>query len=524
MKYQKKSITKIRPTIFFIVSGIFIYTFLYWVKLIFPWLNQPSLQSKYSEIHFSSPWNNFWWWTFWLNTESLPVAQEIKIWTKSIKCTKQLRGIYYNAARWSRLWPLDQKSFKLLNEEGGYSWLVLDWWLYTSCWSDTYWIFGYIKYSFWWIDSYIIAWTKLNYLKNQYLTDFANSFEYLNNVTPLWFIWDSIWWIWFVWGTLSWSEKLIGELNNWSNINSSFVNSWGNIVSTNPNWVIIWSWSSQAQDTMWNILIQWNTFISTAIAPDEKRALLGNVEKRTILMVSDLNPSDVINKAKKNAETLCRWKTYFTKERWTSKLNDNKENVLCYKDVENLEIDLSAERHKDKTIIMNNWNVTLKNSMNKNWHPLDLFIDWWVLVIDGLPEWKLQKTSFNQDGYPSENEAEEKSSWIFMKWNIVINWILIWGTFDKPGSIKNKVHLLWRIAFLNTPTTSSEWRKTQVNSVLGTKIYEPRISLENVFDWYCNFNGKANDDTKCWWPWSYSSATIVPFVVLNESYPSNIIK
>ncbi len=518
MKYKKFRITSTWSTIFFIITGIFLYSFLNWLKLKFPWLTQTSLLSRFSEIHFSSPGNNFWWWIFWLNTESLTTPKTITAWWITKTCTKQLRWIYYNAARWARLWPLDEKTFTMLNEQNWYQWLTLTWWLFTACWWDSYGIFGYIKYTRWWNDSHIIAGTRLDYQNNTFLANFANSFEYFNNVTPLGYIWDSIWWIWFVWWSIEWSQNLITNINNWWNINNSFTNSWNNIVSTNPNWSILASWDSQAQDTMWNILIQGNTFISTAIAPDEKRALLWNIEKRTILMISDLNPSDVINKAKKNAETLCRWKTYLVGETWITSLpENNKDAVLCYKNTNNLEIDLSQDLHRNKTIIMNNWSITLKNSMNKDWDHLDLFIDWWVLAIKNNPN---QKTIFNQDWYPSN--IEPKSSWIFMKWNIVINWLLVWWTPENIEPINHKTHLLGKIVFLNTPTTPSEWRKTQVNSILWTTAFEPRINLENVFGWYCNLEWQASDWTDCWW-W-YSSATTVPFVVLNANYPSNIIR
>jgi len=64
---------------------------------------------------------------------------------------------------------------------------------------------------------------------------------------------------------------------------------------------------------MWNLLVQGNTILSKAVSVFEKKALLGNLEKRTVLLSSsDINSSTVINTAKKNAETLCRGRTYST--------------------------------------------------------------------------------------------------------------------------------------------------------------------------------------------------------------------
>ncbi len=515
---KRKITNNARYTVFFIVVGIFIYNFLNWLVLNFPGLSQESLASRFSEIHFSAAGNDFGWGMFWLNAESLAEPQVITAGWETKVCTKQLRWIYYNAARWARLWPLDNKTLDMLNDGNGYSSLNVTGGLFTSCGSDSYWIFGHIKYSHWWVDSHIIAGVKLNYASNGFSASFANSFEYFNNITPLGYVWDSVWGIWFVWGILDWSENLINNLNNWSNINDSFAFSGDTIISNNPWWILNSSGSSQAQDTMRNILIQGNTFISTAISSEEKKTLLGNIEKKTVLMVSDLNASDVINKAKKNAATLCRGKNYFVESAGVAKLpNSYKDKIICYKDTKNLEIDLSQELHKDKTIIMQNWNITLKNSMNSDSSPLDIFIDGWILAINNIGS---EKIWFDWNGYPSTSDI--KNHWTLIKGNLVINWLLVGWEPNNIETIKHKVHLLGKIVFLNTPTNPSSGRITQVTNTLNSDAYSNRIWLENVFSWYCNLQGTGSDNTIC--GWGNSTITIVPFVVLNENYPSNIIR
>jgi AAA15 family ATPase/GTPase len=57
---------------------------------------------------------------------------------------------------------------------------------------------------------------------------------------------------------------------------------------------------------MWNMIIQGNVILSKAIDVNEKKAFLGNLEKRTILVNSDINSAIIVNTAKKNAEILCR--------------------------------------------------------------------------------------------------------------------------------------------------------------------------------------------------------------------------
>lgn len=488
----------------------------------FPWLNQTSLLSKFSEIHFSSPGNDFWWWVFWLPIKSLNSPQTITAGGVTKTCYKQLRWIYYNAARGGRLWPLDQETLGLLTWTWGiwYSNLQVNWWLYTNCWTDQYGIFWVITYIRWWTTSYIIAWTKLNYQQNDYISEFANTFEYFNNVTPLWYFWDSVGGIGFVGWAITWSENLLWYLNNTWSISSSFLTTGGNsTTSSSGQWSVILTWDSQAQDTMWNILIQGNVILSKAIDVYEKKALLGNLERRTILINSDINSATVINLAKKNAEVLCRGKTYLVWWSWPTYLpSSSQEKVLCYKNTDNLEINLSQDLHKDKTIIVRNWNITLTNTMTKDSSALDVFIDEWNLFIKSPIT---TKTNFNQDWYPSDTNIT--NSWIFIKGNFVVNGLLMWKDIsDSVAPIENKVHLLGKVAFLNTPTTPSQWRITQVNNVLWTTIFQDNINLENVFSRYCDMSWNGSDGTSCWW--STSSATVTPFVVLNASYPSNIIK
>lgn len=514
------SLTHTGGTILFILIWIFLYNILNGLDLIFPWLNQPSLLSKFSEIHFSSPGNDFGGGVFWLPTKSLSAPQTIIAGGVSKTCNKQLRGIYYNAARGGRLRPLDQETLWLLTGTGGvwYENLQINWWLYTSCGSDTYGIYWVITYTWWGTQSFIIAGTKLNYQQNDYINEFAHTFEYFNNATPIGYFWDSVWWIWFVWGAITGSENLLNYLNTTGTISSSFLTTWGNINSSSGSWSVILSGDSQAKDTMWNILIQGNVILSKAIDVYEKKALLGNLEKRTILINSDINSATVINLAKKNAEVLCRGKTYLVWGSWPTYLPDNSEKILCYKNTENLEINLAQDLHKDKTIIVKNGNITLTNSMNKDSSALDIFIDEGNLYVRNPVA---SKVNFNQDGYPSETNIT--NSGIFLKGNFVINGLLIWAQSDWTISdIANKLHLLGKIAFLNTPTTPSQWRITQVNNVLWSTSFEPRINLENVFSWYCDLDGGGSDGTNCWWP--TSSATVTPFVVLNANYPSNIIK
>ena len=54
--------------------------------------------------------------------------------SSSVTCSKQLEGLYYNAIRGAKLWPLDQNSLQKLKElDGSYNGMVIQGGLYTNC-------------------------------------------------------------------------------------------------------------------------------------------------------------------------------------------------------------------------------------------------------------------------------------------------------------------------------------------------------------------------------------------------------
>jgi len=519
-QFKGQYLTILLILIWIIIFNILNWNIFSWGILKFSWLTQQSLMSKFSEIHFNSPWNDFGWWIFWLWTTSK--SQTIKASWVTKTCVKQLKWIYYNAARWWRLRPLDQESLDLLS----WSWIwysnlsIEEWWLYTACdWNTTgekYGIYWSIKYNRASTVSYIIAWVKLNYNTNDYTSEFANNFQYFNNQTPLWYIWDSVWWIWFIGWSISWDENLLNYLNTGS-INDIFDLSWWNITYSGSS-ISQGTWI--AQDTMRNILIQGNVILSKAIDVYEKKAFLGNLWKKTVLLNSaDINSASIINKAKKNAEALCKGKTYFVTPSIAT-LATSTDSVLCYKNID-LVIDLARDssKYKNKTIIMKNGNVSLKNSMTWSSPAIDLFIDWWNLYIQNTPE---NKENFNNQWYSTTTNIT--NSGILIKWNYIINWLLIWIndssiTFS-PTTINSKFHLLWKTVILNSPTLPSEWRITQITELLWNS-FVTWINLENVFYRQCWLSWIANDWTICS---GDSSVTTTPFVLLNEKFPSKILQ
>lgn len=522
-------------------SMLFVIFFLIWIGLysvINSWnlrftnLKQDTLTAKFSQIHFTSSGNDFGGGVFWLGSQTYNTPISINFWSESKKCTKKLRGIYYNDARWARLWPLDQETLLLLSwSDSSYTWLTVTGGLYTACEGNDskYGIFGYIKYELAGTpktESYIIAWAGLNFGTNGYLaTGAKDNFQYFNNETPIWFIWDSVGWIWFVGGAVTGTQELLTYLNGTWTINKAFkIN--GGIASMTSSWWISSGTTGNAEDTMWNLLIQGNAILSKAVSVYEKKALLGNLEKRTVLLSSsDINSSTIINTAKKNAEELCRGNVYIEESSNKQILNGStSSNILCYKNSPDLFImfsntDKNNKYYDKKTIILKNGNLTLKKSMNEDYPPLDIFIDGGNLYIENT-NGAGQFTDFNIQWFPISTAGINKGK--FLRGNFIINGLLLGGTWWNTTTINNKLHIQGKFVSLNTPSEPSQWRKDQVNDLLGTSpSYESRIGLESLLKWYCKLDSTGSDGTPCG---SWELITSTPFVILDGTYPSQIIK
>lgn len=531
--YQKTKKTKtiILLPIFFLL-GIACYLVINAWTLTFTDLKQNALIADFSQIHFNSSGNSFGWWVFWLGSKgySSPVQISFVNGGETKYCFKQVDGIYYNDARWQRLWPLGPKGYTLLSQ--AYTWyaneLSMTGGLYTACsWSanDSS-IYGYIKYTLSGTPStvsYLIAWAMLDFNTNKYSWVFKNNLQFFNHKTPLGYIWDSVGWIWFIGGQMSGNQQLLNYLNGTWSVNDAFaLNNW--VIWTTSSWSFEWSTWWDAANTMLSALfLQWSAILSKALNIYETKALLWNLDKRTVLLSSsDINASTVINTAKKNAETLCRGIGYLPNKTFVSAGDFPSSDTLCYSG-SNLTINLQWQwqygNYKNKTIVIKNGSLTLKGSMDADSPSLDVFIDWGNLYINTLGLGIL--TYFNDQGFPMPNNAIGINQWAFFKGNFVINGLLVWGTAASPTAIDKKVHLQGRFVSLNTPSAPSDWRVEQVGDTLGTDVYSGRINLENLFTWYCNLYSQGSDNTPCG---TGSDITKTPFVILDGTFASRIIK
>lgn len=488
------------------------------VILNFSDLNMQTFQNKFSLVHFMAPGNNFWGSILRLPSKSISWTtitfssgnSDSKTW-----CTKLLRGLYYNSQRGKRLRPLDSESLELLKQQNHmYDNLTIEWWLYTTCENTSpYSIFGYIKYNRKGVVSHIVAGTKYNYHDNKIIAKFAKSFQYFDNKVPIWYIYDSNGGIGYVGGNLSGHEDLIEYLSGWWSINSWFQYSWDTIVSSHQTQRTTTIQSGNtAMETMRNMIVQWSVGVSKSMDTKERLSLLGNEWNKTVIYNgSDINSSTLINFAKQKAQKLCQGQTRYTTD--FTLTTAAQENIVCIQG-SNVTINLTDyNSYKDKTIIVKNGNVILEGGMQDNSPSLDLFIDKWLIYLTD----SINSATFDDQWFP---KTPWTNAWLYLKWNFIINGLLVWWIPWAETGFNHKLHLQGKLTTLNTPLVPSEERIDQIEELLGNN-YENFINLQNVFVRTCGLNGISSDTTQC-----NSSSTIstTPIVILNGNYQSNILQ
>ncbi len=485
------------------------------LTLNFPDINIQSFQNKFSLVHFMAPGNDFWGSIFWLASKAVTWTT-ISLWWQNRTCTKLMRGLYFNSQRGKRLRPLDADTLELLKQQStSYNNLHIQGGLYTTC-DTTYSVFGSIKYTRWGRDSYIVAGTKLDYQHNKMIPAFAQSLEYFDNKVPLWYIYDSNGGIGYIGGELSGHEDLINFLDSWGNINSWFTYSWDTIISHNPNretTVISTSWNNAIQ-TMRNLIIQGSVGLSKSINASERLSVLGNTANKTVVLNgSDINSSTLINIAKQKAQKLCKGQTIYSTE---NTLPTSTENILCFDNNGDLTIDLNQPTtYENKTIIVQNGNVILQGGMDQNSPALDIFVDKWMVYLPTNPS----DQNFDIQWFPT--------SWLwlnaglYLKWNFIINGLMLWWTPGSPTAFNHKLHLQGKITMLNTPLIPTQWKRDQIDGMFWAGPQDNYISLQNIFTRECGLGGTGSDNTSCK---QGTEISTTPLVILNGNYPSNILQ
>jgi hypothetical protein len=109
-------------------------------------------------------------------------------------CTKKLAGMYYNAQRGARLWPLDESTLTFFQQlDPNYSQLAMTGGLYTTCSGGVYDIYGQIQYTLGSQVSRLTAGTQYDFATNSIDLpfDLAPTLQYFDNKTPIGFLFDT---------------------------------------------------------------------------------------------------------------------------------------------------------------------------------------------------------------------------------------------------------------------------------------------------------------------------------------------
>lgn len=479
------------------------------IVLRFPDINIQSLENKFSSVHFMTPGNNFGWSIFWLpNTSISPIIIKTKSGGEKI-CTKMIRWLYFNSQRGKRIRPLDIETLQLLQQQSNsYDTLEISWGLYTTCESGSnYGIFWAITYKRGGKESYIVAGTQLDYQNNKVQPTMANNFQYFDNKVTLGYIYDSNGGIGYVGGNLTGHEDLIKFLNEWWSINNWFIYSWTTIISNNPKRATNIESGNTAMETMRNLIIQWSIGISSSMNTSERNSLAGNFQNKTVIYnTNDINSSTIINSARQKSQQLCQGKNQ------NPDFKTTKEMILCY--TTDIHIDLSQEEtYRNKTIIVKNSNIILEGEMRKESPSLDVFVDKWLIYLPDT-NWQV----FNDQWFPDNNGTYR---WCYLKGNIIIDGLILWWIPKAETGFNHRLHIQGKIALRNTPLEPTQEKRTQIENIFWSNIYNEFINLQNVFTRTCKLDGMSSDGTVCG---SGSSISTTPLVILDGNYPSKIFQ
>lgn len=186
--------------------GIFISSFKLLYAYTIPFENTlPTIFSSwfntwyYSNARFHFGGNSFVGTIFWQTGLTLSTPQEITInswWSnqQTIRCTTQLRGIYYNNQRGRRVWPLDTGNLALLSTQwSGYQTMTMTNGFFTNC-SRVAWaytpllndVYGQIDHNLWGQTGFrMIAGIAYNFTGNLWNATFDHTFT----MSPWWNTW-----------------------------------------------------------------------------------------------------------------------------------------------------------------------------------------------------------------------------------------------------------------------------------------------------------------------------------------------
>ena len=529
-----------------------------------------SITDKMMYVHFADNGNNFGGFLYFSNgswdVEENPDQELFNVVANHdlYQCRTKLKWFYYNAERWERLWPLDNETRANVpaNQE-----LEIQWWIYANCINSGYiealehcpepgtegyaecearvkdenaalgfWYYGSLDQTYEWNKFNLTVWVKYKtdngagrFISIDSDSKLAPTFQNLDNIIPVWFVYDYNGWVGLAWcrfsdGVLDSNsmKKLIDESGgdpsiifmydrNEKKVKYRHTRLWHKFNSGD----IICEPMSMA-DTLLRIIVEWVVWMGEGGNEwNTKFWSVGNTSdtKMQYFGTKTVSNATLKNYAIKKAELLCRWK-------WEENPS-NVGTIICSKNWFTNPVNLDWIAWK--TLIVKNWNVTVTPFKdNEDTRNYDIYLLNWDLIID---ESDVENGSgifvFNTGGFISDKSVDDFSGevhnalcsrascnwayvwneaavWSFIRWNFIVNGNVKW----KDGDLKNKYFIYWKFTTNDTFTM-----------------------LEKTFSWICEnwlgSDGNYCPETRDNWYNPYRNAALV---VIDQNYESPLLR
>ncbi len=499
---------------------LFLYTFVFsnWIYLVITKLAE-WLANSFVPIRFVNWWNHFAGALFITNIED--ENQKICINNNCKICHKKLRWFYWSHGHSFFIWPLTEDDKKFINSisfnSNFYSNLSLNGWFYTACEWEPESVYGYIDYkynnsSLFKIYAGLKANKNINFKPDRF---FSKNLQYVQWQALFGLITDTVAWIWIVWTNDSQIDNYVDLFIDWAN------NTWiNNFVSITSDWkffVNMWQNkrftlnSNFLWNQVWNVLAFRGVYsVTDSTYDDVKDLFVLNVwrergsSKQYSIYVDKATFSKVINKIRKKAEYVCRWR-WQNLSLWESWL-DWWDNIICI-NANNNSLNVYGDNClndiwciTNKTLIVKNWNIVLKGWSIVWSNFVNIFVDGGNLIVD-------INDLVSIDGDGDYNLSNAVTSGVYINGDIFVNWLLLW-----PNSpyFDHKLYINWRALFLNTIGEPTDKRVSFVNYIVWDNALwnvndnnfsddKEYVNLNKVFRRRCDFaSGKWSDGVKCW--------------------------
>lgn len=500
------------------------------------------------------------------------------------ECMEQKRWLYYNAERWERLRPIDEKTKNAWFNE---MWLGMTWWIFTRCplnseeyklqikccqeyenlnpeeqtqcefheyeseecvrlveekYADSNSYYGIVTHDYSWQNFLLTVWVKyatwtpwVEIIPERWKTFQANPAMWGGGKKlPFGLIYDNNWWVWFVWCKVN-QFAGINDLIE-SGVNETWIINFfeltGSDVDDKPYLQYINDNGNSDFDkfmckniwrdmtTALGILVEWLIWLWNKT--EDYSIWDQDIQKSQYFASASVNNATLINHARQKAEMLCRWKR-------DSKLTVQiKPGINCLSGGDRI----INPWDMGKTIIVKNWNVTITPFTASDDGYYDIFIDSWNLIIDEYPKGNVYDTYdylIANDGFPTNKLIDDFEDEVK---NIIIE--INNETRDNSQDSFNDLTdvgvasiLKWNF-IVNWSITGPEWGHLERKYFIYWKLtsLDNNEKLRDTFEWRCN-SWIPTYGKYCYAPGggaNVHSYQNVPLAIIDQNYDSPLLK